>query len=202
MKRFGSRLLLAALAIGAAAAAPAATVWDESINGDFSGLYNHPSILSLGAGSNVILGMTGNPGTGTDRDYFTFIVPSGGTVTSITLLDNTFVSGGVSFMGLQVGSPFSKPANETQATDLLGFVHYDTGMVGTSLLPFLQGTFNGLPSGVYTAWVQDTGGGSAEYGFDFVLSGTPVPLPGAAWLLVSGVLGLGAVRRRNRAQAA
>jgi len=202
MKRFCTRLLLAALALGAAAAAPAATVWDESVNPDFSGNYAAPTALTFSLGSNVIFGSTGNLGTGTDRDYFSFVVPQGTMLTSLVLLDGTFVSGGVSFLGLQVGSQFSKSAEEIQAVDLLGFLHYGTDLIGENLLPLIDGPFTGLPSGIYTAWVQDTGGGTAGYGFDFQVTAAPVPLPGAVWLLASGALGLGVLRRRRVANAA
>ncbi len=120
-------------------------------------------------------------------------------LTSLTLLDNTFVSGGVSFIGLQVGPQFSKHFDQIQPTDPLGFLHYDTSFVGLDMLRQLDGAFTGLPSGIYTAWIQDTGFGSAGYGFDFTVSAAPVPLPGAAWLLMSGMLGLGAIRRRRAA---
>jgi hypothetical protein len=123
-------------------------------------------------------------------------------LTSLILLDGTFVSGGVSFLGLQVGSQFTQPAEQIQAGDLLGFLHYGTDLIGQDLLPLIDGPFTGLPSGVYTAWVQDTGGGAAGYGFDFQLTAAPVPLPGAVWLLASGALGLGALRRRRAAAAA
>lgn len=175
------------------------TVWDESVDPDFSGLYNAPTALTFSLGSNQIFGLTGMTPQGTDRDYFSFVVPEGMKLTSLTLLDGTFVSGGVSFMGLQVGSQFTKPFDQIQATDLLGFLHYDTSMIGQDLLPSLDGPFTGLTSGVYTAWVQDTGGGSAGYGFDFTVSAAPVPLPAAAWLLMSGVLTLGAWRRKRAA---
>lgn len=202
MKHFRSQLLLAILALGSAVAAPAATVWDESVNPDFSGSFDAPTALTLGLGSNVILGTTGNTGQGTDRDYFSFVVPAGATLASLVLLDNTFVSGGVSFLGLQVGSQFTKSAEQIQPADLLGFLHYGTDLIGQDLLPLVDGTFTGLPSGVYTAWVQDTGGGLAAYGFDFNVTAAPVPLPAAAWLLLSGALGLGALRRRRAVGAA
>ncbi len=202
-KRLGKRLLFAALLAGSAAATQAATVWDESSHGDFSGLYDAPTALTLGLGGNVILGLTGLTPEGTDRDYFSFVVTNGAILTSLTLLDNTFVSGGVSFIGLQVGSRFTKPFDQIQPVDVLGFVHYDTSFVGVDMLPLLDGpVFNGLPSGIYTAWVQDTGGSAAGYGFDFTVSSAPVPLPGAVWLLVSGALSLGALRRRRAATAA
>ncbi len=153
--------------LGSAVASHAATVWDESVNGDLSGIYNAPTALTLALGSNEIFGLTGMTPEGTDRDYFSFVVPQGMTLTSLTLLDGTFVSGGVSFIGLQVGSQFTKPFDQIQATDLLGFLHYDTSMIGQNMLPSLDGAFTGLTSGVYTAWVQDTGGGSAGYAFDF-----------------------------------
>ena len=202
MKRLCAPLLLTALALGAAAAAPAATVWDESVNPDFSGNYAAPTALTFSLGSNLIFGSTGNPGAGTDRDYFSFVVPQGTILTSLILLDGTFVSGGVSFLGLQVGPQFTKSAEEIQAGDLLGFLHYGTDLIGQDLLPLIDGPFTGLPSGVYTAWVQDTGGGTAGYGFDFQLAAAPVPLPGAVWLLASGALGLGALRRRRVTAAA
>jgi hypothetical protein len=202
MKRFRTRLALTALALGASATVPAATVWDESLDADFSGDFAAPTALAFGLGSNVILGTTGDPGQGTDRDYFSFVVPEGAVLTSLILLDNTFVSGGVSFIGLQVGARFTRPFDQIQASDLLGFLHYDTGFVGRDMLSLIDGPFAGLPSGVYTAWVQDTGGGTAAYGFDFNVTAAPVPLPGAVWLLASGALGLGALRRRRGTPAA
>ena len=74
-------------------------------------------------------------------------------------------------------------------------MHYGTDLIGSNLLTSLT-TSGSLPSGIYSVWVQETGG-PVEYGFDFEL--TPVPLPAAAPLLLSGLLGMAALRRRRSA---
>ncbi len=191
-------LATAALCCATVGAQASTVVWDESVNGDLSNDGLSPTALTFGAGSNAVLGTTGTPGSGSsgiDRDYFSFTVQTGFSVTSITLLPNSFVSGGSSFMGIQAGPQLTVTPSGGGAENLLGFSHYDNSMIGTDILPFL-GSGNALPGGTYSVWVQELGG-SVDYGFDFQVA--PVPLPGAVGLLVSGLAGLGVLRRRRTA---
>src|SRR5262249_11662560 len=96
-------LMTAALAALAVSGARAGTIWDESVNGDFSGDGLTPTSLTATIGHNTVLGTTGNGGQGVDQDYFRFTVPTGALLTGIFLLDNTFVSGGSSFAGMEAG---------------------------------------------------------------------------------------------------
>lgn len=69
-----------------------------------------------------------------------------------------------------------------------------TGAVGTMLLNIV------LPvSGVYTLAVGGESGFALEglYGYSMDVDIAAVPLPAAVWLLLSGLAGLGAVRRRR-----
>src|SRR5262245_15406434 len=89
---------LTALAVLAACqSAHAAMLWDEGVNGDLSNSGLAPTLLTLSPGSNEIVGTTGDGGQGVDRDYFTFTLAPGQSLTSIRLLGNTFVSGSFSF---------------------------------------------------------------------------------------------------------
>ena len=191
-------LLAASLAFGVSAAAHATTVWDESVNGDFSNSGLTPTGPADGFpafcnGGNVVLGTTGNSGAGVDRDYFTFTIPVGGTLTAINVLPNT-TAAGVSFIGLQTGPIMTVGPNGENAQNLLGNTHYGTDQIGQNLLTAFM-HLPSLPGGAYTVWIQELGQG-VEYGFDFVVD-APVPLPGAALLLVSGLGGLAALRRRR-----
>lgn len=192
--KLGSKLLVViAAACGVSFAVDASTIWDEASNGDLSNNGLSPTSLVMALGSNIVLGTTGNDGQGIDRDYFSFIVPVGATVSSIMLLGSTNVSGGASFIGIQAGSQLTVTPSGGGAENLLGFAHYGNDQVGTDILPsVLIGSATALSSGVYSVWVQETGG-PATYGFDFAV--TPVPLPGAAVLLLSGLLGIGSLNR-------
>src|SRR4051794_7230593 len=77
----------------------AATIYDEAVSGDLSDSGLNPTTLNFTSGSNRVFGMTGR-GTTQDRDYFTFTVPTGLALTSMTLLPGTTTQN-LSFVGLQ-----------------------------------------------------------------------------------------------------
>ena len=164
-----------AVALSSVAAPPASagTVWDEAIQGDLSNNGLAPTAIPVAGGSNVVLGVTGNPGTGVDRDYFTFTVPAGTALTAINLLPNTSVSGAVSFIAIQPGPQLTVTPTGGGVEKLIALGHYGNDQVGTNLLPSigLAGYTASLSPGVYSIWVQDTGG-TASYGFEFVLTPT------------------------------
>lgn len=190
-----AKILVGVALVGLGVTAHADTIYNEASSGDFSNNGLTPTLLSIGAGSNVVLGTTGDSGQGVDRDYFSFTVPTGYVLSSVTLLSNTTISGGSSFIGLQAGPQLTVAPTGAGAENLLGFAHYNSGQIGLDLMSLLAPGFpNGAPAGTYSAWVQELGG-PVEYGFDFKV--TPVPLPGAAILLVSGFLGAAAARRRK-----
>jgi hypothetical protein len=178
-------LLLAALP-----SARAATVWNEAINGDFAnnGLTPTAVTFAAGPGVNTVLGSTGNSGSGVDRDYFTFVVPSGTVLSALKLLNNTAVSGGVSFIGIQPGPQVTVSTSGAGAENLIALGHYGNDQIGQDILPSIRVGSGPLPAGTYTAWVQDTGG-PATYGFDFVITAVAeqasadAPLP--AWMYIA-----------------
>jgi hypothetical protein len=182
--------LLALIAFSISFSAHAGVVWDESGNGDLSndGLSPTPVVFTIG--SNIMNGTVGNGGSGVDRDYFTFTVPSGMKLNSIMVTNNTTVSGSASFFAIQKGLQVTTTPTGGGVTDLLGFTHYGNDLVGTDILPVLVPSANGsLASGTYSIWVQETGG-PASYGFDFVFTATTastptsVPLPLATQVLL------------------
>ena len=79
----------------------AATIYDETVDGNASSNGLSPTLVVLAQGSNQILGTNGNATAASLRDYFTFNVPVGLMLTSITLLDTAI--GNVGFIGLQAG---------------------------------------------------------------------------------------------------
>ncbi len=195
MRRSTTIISLATIAVLAASqGVNAAMLWDESVSGDLSGDGLAPTLLTLGAGSNQIVGTTGNGGLGVDLDYFTFTLSAGQTLTSIRVLSNTLVSGDFSFLGLQAGPQVTVSPSGAGSQALLGWTHYRTGDAGFDLLPRI--TASGvLPAGTYAVWIQDTGG-PADYGFDFGVTSV-VPLPPSLLLLTSTLVGLGGIFRRR-----
>ena len=112
----------------------------------------------------------------------------------------------LSFIGFQSGPQLTEPLPPaTNAGNLLGYLHFGPGTVGTDILddlgasgsstPPAMGFTPPLPAGTYTFWIQQTGV-EASYSFDFVL--TPVPEPGQWALMVAGAALVVAARVRSR----
>lgn len=197
-------LLAAAVTAGLVSGVQAATVWNEAVSGDLANVGATPTAVSFAVGSNVVLGTTGRNGAGVvDRDYFTFTLAAGWQIDTITVLPgSTFLGGsGVSFIGMQVGPVMTVDPNSGSAEGLLGWWLYNENDIGVDILqqmgasPGAVGFSGALPSGTYTVWVQETGTGVANYGFDFAVS--QVPEPASVLMMLAGVAGLGALRRRR-----
>lgn len=198
------RLLFAALlTAGLVSGAQAATAWDEAVSGDLANLGATPTAVSFAAGSNVIRGTTGRNGAGVvDRDYFTFTIAPGWQLETLTVLPGTTFLGGsfASFIGMQVGPVMTVDPTSGSAEGLLGWWLYNENDIGNDILqqmgssPGAVGYTGAVPAGTYTVWVQETATGVTAYGFDFAV--TQVPEPASALMLLAGVAGLGALRRR------
>ncbi|MBD1851993.1 Calx-beta domain-containing protein [Leptolyngbya sp. ST-U4] len=151
------------------------TDYNEAINGDLSSNSAVPTNIALSPGSNVITGTTiggGNPPG--DRDFFTFVVPAGSTVTAIGLQSYSGASN--SYFALTPGSAFP---SLTDASTFSVSKLIDTDEIGQDLLEPSVGVAAGpagtgqLGPGTYSVWYQETGANTA-YAFNVVLD-TPPP---------------------------
>ncbi len=186
------RLLLATLLLTAPGLASAATIWDESIDGDLSGVGAAPTELTLAAGTNTVIGTIGNNGNtgavgGQDADYFYFTVPAGATVTSLTVDSYTFAPSnpGSSFAGYVNGLGFAGQG-AGNVDDFLLF-NAASGDITASL---------GGPYGVgtHSFWLQETADTVVSYALTFTL----VPEPSAGLLMLGAGLALVGLRRSER----
>lgn len=193
-------LAFAAVSLAVGFDAHAGVVHHEEISGDLSGDGLAPTSVDVAAGSNEIYGSTGRTvETGTDRDYFAISVPTGHEIIALIEKAGTTSVGGVAFLAVQVGSQVTVPVSPSDATGLLGWIHYFGATEDRDILVELGSNGFGatdfvppLPAGDYAFWIQDTGLGSAIYGFDIVIA--PVPEPSAAAALLVGLLGFGLAR--------
>lgn len=204
-RRIALPLALAALGGAAQAGSVPAAGWNEDANGDLSGNHLAPTFISLleGGVTNVV-GKTGRPlaGADVDRDYFTFTVPAGFELSSLTVLAGTVPLINVGFIALMNGSSFTVPPDTQSAEGLLGFALYSENDIGMDILPAMaipalgsSGFTPPLPAGSYSFWVQETGVGVATYGFGFAV--TPVPEPATALTLLAGLALLAAAVKRR-----
>ena len=186
------RETLALISIAAALAGPAAaaTLWDESVNGDLSNVRTAPTNLPLSMGSNTITGTV----VAGDEDFFTVTVPAGAFFSALTLI--TFNSADdLAFLAIQAGpiiTSMSSPAA------MLGYIHMSAAFVGTDILDDMAlgdgalGFTPPLPTGTYAMWAQQLQPQLVSYSFDLVV----IPEPSEATLLTAGLAVLALARRR------
>lgn len=180
---------LAAALLAATTAAQAATVWDEALQGDLSNNGLAPTAVTMTVGHNHVIGNMGNPGSGVDRDYFSFTVPAGYELSGLWLLPATDVSGGASFLAIQSGPQVTVSTTGAGVEALYGFNHYGADLIGQDILATIVGPQKApLPAGTWSVWIQETGG-PVRYGLDFVIT-SAVPEPATALSLGLGLLGL------------
>jgi hypothetical protein len=190
--------LTAVLAVFGSSGALAATVWNESAQGDLSNDRLNPTAVTFTSGSNQMIGTAGNAGAGVDRDYFKITVGPGQELSSITPLVGTTVSGSVSFIGVQPGPQLTVDPSGAGAQNLLGWTHYGPGDINQDILPAIW-TGGPLPAGTYSFWIQDTAG-PVTYAFDFKITPAPPDAPLPTWAVVAlGAALLGVATRRMRA---
>jgi uncharacterized repeat protein (TIGR01451 family) len=164
-------------------------IYNENVSGDLSNNQSAPTALTLGLGTNSIIG---NVGTGDNQDWITLHVPSGLNLSSLVLA--SYVSSDTQgFIGVQRGTSFV--GNPETAPPYLGYSHFGTGaqngslpptnLVGANLLPIMgdssvefgsQGFTPPLSSGDYTFLIQQQGSTTA-YQFDFDTTSATAPSP-------------------------
>lgn len=170
--------------------AQAATLYNETINGDISGNRASPTLRTLGLGSNDVFATS----QGGDQEYLTLIVPNG------MALRNLFLRADVpssfdqtAFIAMASGSPFPfDPAFAGSANGTLGWAHFSPFMVGQDLFPTMRtsdlgssGFGSQLPAGTYSFAIQQLGT-SVTYQFDFAT--VAVPEPASIGLLAAAAL--------------
>jgi hypothetical protein len=182
----------------------AGIIYDEAIDGDFSGDGLVPTSLAFGPGSNLISGTTGRDELGViDRDYFTFTVEPGYAFISLIELAGTTVVRNVGFLAIQAGPQVTVPVSPNDASGLLGWAHFEPVDADIDILPNMGVSGGGstgflppLPAGQYAIWIQETATGTSSYAFDFQV--VPVPEPALALSVLLGLAALGGARLRRR----
>jgi len=195
--------LFASIALALAAPAAASTVFDESIDGDLSTDPLAPTPVAFTIGSNVVSGSV--VATADTRDYFTFTIAPGQSLTGIFLLDytdlNTGGNGDRGFAHIDDGVTSVIPSSGTSG-DFLGGSHLDRGLFPDAAANVLDRLGLALQGGVgfgaplgpgdYTFNVQQTGPELTGYSLSFEV----VPAPSTLGALAGFGL-LGGLRRRR-----
>lgn len=178
--------------------------WNEAVDGDLSGDYQNPTVISLVSGLNTIRATSGSAAAN-DVEYFRLDLPAQGQIDAIFLRAFETASDSTAFIGVQPGSSFTFPAEDafTSIGELLGWAHfglYEGDGVGGDILPMMGAGFGAIgfsgpltgPS--YTFWSQQQGQ-PITYELDFVVSGG-VPEPTTAVATICAIVLCGLSRRR------
>lgn len=170
-----------------------AVIYNESIDGDLSGLFGKPTPLSIMLGANTILAEFGNNGdtgatNGFDADYFTIIIDPGNILGSIIVESYLFAPNnpGLSFAAFTVAAAFA--GQEEENVDGIAFFNASSG----NILDDLLGDAEPLGAGVYSFWFQETSNNIVNYQLTFNV----IPEPSFVILGASSLLAW-LVRRRR-----
>lgn len=179
MKTLAIALFLTALAVPALAG----VIWDEGTDGDLSNDAAAPTSIVFATGSSTIKGTVA--GTPLDRDYITFTIDPGKTLTHLWL--HTWDPDDLGFTSFNSGATSFIPSGSTNANFLCG-LHLDGQDVGTDLMVSFQTrsvTTNALPQpslgpGTYCWLVQQLGPFIETYEVEFVVE-LGVPTEVTTW---------------------
>jgi len=150
---------------------------DEAVDGDLSGNPGAPTPVVFVPGSNIVKGTCTDP---TDtRDYLTFTIPDGGSLSALVLLEYIDVpsgdNGDIGYHAINAGPTSVIPSNGTMNA-FLGGSHTASFPPPWDLLPALSlaqsnGTGFSLPlgPGTYSYVMQQTAIEVIGYTYDFVL---------------------------------
>jgi hypothetical protein len=203
-------LVLAGFAMAVSpGSARAATLWNESINGDLSNNQAAPNAFTLGNGVNSVIGTVG---AADSQDWIALTVPAGFNLSSVVLTAYTSADA-QGFTGFQIGSSFA--GSPFVAGSYAGYSHFGTGaqngslpptnLVGQNLIPIMadnspSGTSAGaagftqpLGAGAYTFLLQQLGASTA-YQFDYNVTAVPEPTVLSLASCICGLLLLKRIR--------
>jgi len=165
-----------AISVLAASSSVRGASWNEIVHGDLSGDPGSPTPLKLTHPRSAISGAVGDG----DIDIITLEVLPYHTVASVFLLD-TYTGLSQSFAGLQLGATWTAGiGGAINPNLLLGWTHFGPAAsgagVGDDILDNMATPKSGsagftvpLGPGLYTLYIQDTGG-FVDYGLDFVVN--------------------------------
>ena len=148
--------------------------FNETSEGDISDDPEKPTIIQLYKNLDTVTNcQQTNP---TDRDYFTIHIPENFVLNSLQLVSyESKDQNSESFIGIQAGTFFTTPTNNSELSQLLGGMQYSFANTGTNILPAMgqlegsQGFNSFLPAGSYTLSLEQTTGTSCTT-FKFGLS--------------------------------
>ncbi|MEB3356617.1 MAG: DVUA0089 family protein [Synechococcales bacterium] len=166
---------------------PPTSGYDEAVGGDISDDPASPLELPLSEGTTQLSATSG----GGDQEYVTVTVPDGFQLDSL-VLESYSAGSDVAFIGVQEGSTFTEPLDESADTsNILGYALFGQGQASTDILDNIgNGSgaigFDGpLPSGTYTFALQQLGANS-DYTLAFNVSeATSIEPPPAELPVVS-----------------
>lgn len=185
-------MLLAATAT--ATSADAQLFYSESVDGDL-GMPSAPtSIGVLLLGTNTVSGRLENE-SGFDRDAFSFEVPDGLEVSTLSM---SSLTGSSRFLAVSEGAISEFDASGNLFTTLIGQSDVGINVLDGNLNRFGgSGVAGNLGAGSYSVWFQETDGSNVDYSFAITtISAASIPEPGSLAIVCSGMMLVGL--RRNR----